>query len=296
MLLNIVRKVVHSHRERQIRAMQGQPGWRRVPAGFWMYVDPNEWLGKTVLMGYYESHLVHFIAQLCRSGDVCLDIGANQGYTALHMAKHVQPDGRVLAVEPVPSTFERLRANIERNRASSIVCLPYALGSRETELMMWYDPSECGHASVHNRSSDQAYQVPVRVARGDQLIQEALTPDERGRILMMKIDVEGYEPEVLAGLENTLQEIQPVLWLEKHPNCLAQGGYSVKDLITPLLEVGYQLYEVVFRRSAVGIAHLTLLPAATQSEAFHAEFADIVAVVPRSMGWERLQSSRIEIG
>jgi hypothetical protein len=66
MFLTLARKVIHSHRAKRIEAMHGQPQWCKVPAGFWMYIDPSEWLGKTLLMGYYESHLVFLISQVCQ--------------------------------------------------------------------------------------------------------------------------------------------------------------------------------------------------------------------------------------
>lgn len=49
MLLTLARKIIHSQRAKRIEAMHGQPQWRKVPAGFWMYIDPKEWFGRTVL-------------------------------------------------------------------------------------------------------------------------------------------------------------------------------------------------------------------------------------------------------
>jgi hypothetical protein len=144
MFLTLARKVIHSHRAKRIEAMHGQPQWCKVPAGFWMYIDPSEWLGKTLLMGYYESHLVFLISQVCQRGDVCVDIGANQGYISLQMARRVGTEGCVLAIEPIEPTFERLVGNIQRNRASQVHCIHRAAGACVQSLEIWYDPSESG--------------------------------------------------------------------------------------------------------------------------------------------------------
>jgi FkbM family methyltransferase len=295
MFLTLARKVIHSHRAKRIEAMHGQPQWCKVPAGFWMYIDPSEWLGKTLLMGYYESHLVFLISQVCQRGDVCVDIGANQGYISLQMARRVGTEGCVLAIEPIEPTFERLVGNIQRNRASQVHCIHRAAGACVQSLEIWYDPSESGHASVYNRPSEQATRVTIQVEPADSILEQHLNPHQLDKLIFAKIDVEGFEPLVLQGFRRTLQRSQPLLWIEKNPNCLQKGGFTVSDITRPLCELGYRVYEVSFRRNFLGIASLTLSPADIHSERFNAEFDDIVAVVPHSEGWERLQRSRIHV-
>lgn len=260
-----------------------------------MYIDPSEWLGKTLLMGYYESHLVFLISQVCQRGDVCVDIGANQGYISLQMARRVGTEGCVLAIEPIEPTFERLVGNIQRNRASQVHCIHRAAGACVQSLEIWYDPSESGHASVYNRPSEQATRVTIQVEPADSILEQHLNPHQLDKLIFAKIDVEGFEPLVLQGFRRTLQRSQPLLWLEKNPNCLQKGGFTVSDITRPLCELGYRVYEVSFRRNFLGIASLTLSPADIHSERFNAEFDDIVAVVPHSEGWERLQRSRIHV-
>jgi hypothetical protein len=100
---------------------------------------------------------------------------------------------------------------------------------------------------------------------------------------------------VLEGFRCTLQRNQPLLWIEKNPNCLQKGGFTVPDITRPLTELGYRIYEAEFHRNFLGVASLTLSPADIYSERFNAEFDDIIAVVPHSRAWERLQHSRIQV-
>jgi FkbM family methyltransferase len=294
MFLKIARKVIHSVRGRRIAAMRGQPQWCRVPAGFWMWINPKEPLGRITLMGYLHSELVHFIKQTCRRGDVCVDIGANQGYIALHMARIVGREGRVVAIEAVKPTFERLTANIQRNHMSQVECIHRAAGDCAKILEMWYDPNDTGLASVYNRATATSVLVEVPQEPADVILARTLCPSQLSKLILIKIDVEGYEPIVLKGLCQTLHRYRPLLWTEKNSNFLQKGGFTISDIVDPLQELGYSIYRIHFQRNQfLGIPKITLTPADIQSERFNTEHEDIVAVVPQSEGWKRLQQSQI---
>jgi FkbM family methyltransferase len=295
MSLKIARKVIHSVRGRRIAAMRGQSQWCKVPAGFWMYVDPNEYLGRAILLGYAESHLVYFIKQVIREGDVCVDVGANQGYIALHLARGVGSDGRVVAIEPIEPIFQRLQANIEYNRAHQVICVQSAAGDCVQTVDMWYNPAESILSSVHHRSSAQAIRVRVQQEPVDSILERLLTSTQLDKLILVKIDVEGYEPMVLKGLQQTLRRSKPLLWMEKDPNHLQEGGFTTLDIVNPLYELGYHIYDTWFSRNSLGIPSLTLTPVNIHGERFNTEHRDILAVDPGSEGWERLQGSRVRI-
>ena len=202
MFLTLARKLVHSWRAKRIEAMHGQPQWRKVPAGFWMYIDPKEWFGKTVLMGYYESHLVYLIHQVCRRGDVGVDIGANQGYFALHMARKVGVEGCVVAIEPIEPTYARLVENIRRNRAPQVHCVPRAAGACVQSLEMWYDPAESMYSSVHNCPSEQAKRITVQVEPVDAILEQLLTPQQLDKLVFAKIDADIHSERFNAELDD----------------------------------------------------------------------------------------------
>ena len=295
MFLKIARKVVHSVRGRRIAAMRGQPQWCKVPAGFWMRIDPNEHLGRVIMLGYAESHLVYFIKQTVRQEDVCVDVGANQGYIALHLASAVGSEGRVVAIEAVEPIFERLQANIQRNNAHQVLCIQRAAGDCTRTIDLWYNPAESGLTSVHHRSSAQATRVRVQQEPVDTILQRVLTPTQLEKLILIKIDVEGYEPMVLKGLLQTLQRSKPLLWMEKDPHYLQAGGFTTLDMVVPLQELGYHIYDTWFSRNLLGMPRLTLTPVDIHGERFNTEHRDILAVVPGSEGWRRLQHSQIDI-
>lgn len=295
MIVPLARRVIHYFRRRRLQAMAGQVKWQRVPAGFWMLIDPNEWFGRTVMMGYYESHLVYCIYHLVDKGDICLDIGANQGYTAMHMARAAGITGSVVAIEPTRVAFERLTQNVQRNRYHSIICVNTAAGDLQTTLEMWYDPEECGYSSVYNKPSETSVREIVSVKPVDIIVRESLGNNALQQIRFVKIDVEGYEPPVLDGMPQILSQSQPILWIEVNPPVLAKGGYNASDIERRLNAYGYRFFKPHFHRNALGIPSLTLEPYTDLDTRLEGKMADMVAVVPHSLGWQRIQQSKIRI-
>lgn len=295
MILPVARKVIHHLRRSRLEAMAGQTQWQKVPAGFWMLIDPNEWFGSTVMMGYYESHLVYCVHQFVHEGDACLDIGANQGYMSMHMARAAGATGRIVAIEPTRFAFDRLTQNVQRNGFPTITCVNAAAGDTHTTLEMWYDPEECGYSSVYNKPSETSVREVVPVKPVDAIVAETLGDDALARISFVKIDVEGYEPPVLDGMPQILRQSQPILWIEVNPPVLAKGGYYASDIERRLNAFGYRFFKPHFHRNAIGIPSLTLEPYSNLNVKLNGQMADMVAVVPDTQGWRRIQQSKIRI-
>jgi len=96
MFLKIARKVVHSVRGRRIAAMRGQPQWCKVPAGFWMWIDPKEPLGRITLMSYLHSEWICSVAKR-----VCAPRGeAEQGHAQVQLPQGVS---RILRIDKASS-------------------------------------------------------------------------------------------------------------------------------------------------------------------------------------------------
>jgi FkbM family methyltransferase len=132
------------------------------------------------------SLLLHYL----REGDVFIDGGANVGaYTVLASAG---AGAETYAFEPSPEAMDALRSNIELNRIPGRVHLePYALGRTAGGIMLQTSgPSAMHHVAAE--SSDGSYSVEMRTIDSYRLCPSIL-----------KIDVEGYEAEVLAGATET---------------------------------------------------------------------------------------------
>ncbi len=155
--------------------------------------------------GVYEQGTVSVLQRFLKPGSVFVDVGANIGFLSLVAANIVGKTGRVHAFEPFPDTFEILEENKSINDYDQLMTYDFGLGSA-TEIELIYPENENrGGASIVNHSSEKG--VGIKIKKLDDL-------DFGQRINMMKIDVEGFEFEVLKGAEQTIKKDLPILIVE----------------------------------------------------------------------------------
>lgn len=161
-------------------------------------VNASCYIGRDIVnLGVFEPAIPEAIARLLDPGETAVDVGANVGQNASIMALVAGPTGRVLAVEPHPETSRRLGLNVARWARPGLAPIEVhaiALGAspgmatlRESDDFA----NNSGQASLVDHSlAGASHTVPVRTL--DDLLGEA-------RVGVLKIDVEGFEPAVLAG-------------------------------------------------------------------------------------------------
>lgn len=139
---------------------------------------------------------------------IILDVGANIGLTAVLMSLLV-PNGQVFAFEAMPKTADYLRLNIEQNGISNCHVINKPVGAVPTVLKMT-DSGAGSHivTDVHmDKARRSTIDVPV-ITLDDFVLEEARLP----RVDFVKMDVEGFEPSVLAGGRRFMQRFRsPVL-------------------------------------------------------------------------------------
>ena len=169
----------------------------------------------------------------------CLDVGANIGMTTLLMSKLFK---EVYSFEPVPSTFSLLKRNVERNRLENIALFNVALGSEafSTEIQFAEGNRSGGFINDITKASEGHVSEKIMVERGDAILKEHhVIPS------FIKIDVEGYELQALRGLEQSINQSQPVVMLEANHWCLnALQRTSMPDFLDELLDTFPILYAV----------------------------------------------------
>ena len=172
-----------------------------------------------------------------RPGDVVFDVGANIGTHTIAFAKAVGETGRVASFEPEPVTAERLERNVELNGLGNVTLMRCALGERESTELLYVDSrSGSGQHSLSPQDGRPAEEVRV------------LQCDEPAPT-MVKIDVEGAELGVIAGLKETLADERcRLLFCEVHNAILERAGQNPKEVDRMLQEAGFTEIE----RSARG--------------------------------------------
>jgi FkbM family methyltransferase len=151
--------------------------------------------------GVWEPSVTERLSVL-RPGDVFVDIGANIGYFTLLAAARVGPGGRVIAVESTPSIFSALVRNVELNSFRNIRCVNAAASAAPGRVTAY----RCLDANLggSNITGDGIVQAEGEV---DALpVDQILSDDERCRVRLMKIDVEGVEEDVCRGMARTIRD------------------------------------------------------------------------------------------
>ena len=192
------------------------------------------------LFGVWEPTLTRWIAKRLRPGDTFIDVGAHIGYYTLLAASLVAATGRVVAVEPSPSIFRALQKNLSRNRVKNVRAVRVAASDRAGVLKIFRGPSS--NLGATTLVEELGFDIEDHVDA--QPLSVALRPEEMRNVRLMKIDVEGAELEVLAGLLPLLPLARPdfELIVELHPMQLTQQGKCIEQLLTALPKAGYLPY------------------------------------------------------
>ena len=178
---------------------------------FLLRINPSEDTGVELSLhetGTYEKGILAFLQANLRKGDCFVDVGANIGLMSIFASNCVGNEGQVLAYEAHPKTAELLKENIELNQLMNIQVCQYALGSEEGQTKI-YDNWQInrGGASLIVKTEDSiAYDIDIH--RLDAVLSTNLHPK------IIKIDVEGFELEVLKGASETIKKFQPILIVE----------------------------------------------------------------------------------
>lgn len=175
--------------------------------------------------------------RFCHPGDVVIDVGSNIGITAV-IAGLLVSSGSVLALEPVKETFEYLERNIERSKSSNVKCLNLAVSSMSGRVRLVSEPGYrfaafVGYEDVMDRYSGYSEEEVAAITL-DRLVED----EGLSRVDFIKIDVEGFELEVLRGSAQVLERFQPAVFLEANHYCLnVFRRISMVDFIEEILSI-----------------------------------------------------------
>ena len=207
-------------------------------------LDLEDYIQRGIFYDAWEAPELAFLRAMLRPGDIVLDVGANVGIFTLTAAHRVGATGAVHAFEPVPVNFERLAENVSRNGLDNVVLNQVAAGSTTGVTQLGLEPdmeiTSGKRMSGFFTVGSTLRQVTVPLVTLDGYAAEHLP----GRpIRFVKIDVEGYEPEVLRGMRTLLSthRIDAVM-VEVSVYALTKAGAAIRDLIDQLLEPHYRLY------------------------------------------------------
>ncbi|MHA7872495.1 MAG: FkbM family methyltransferase [Hyphococcus sp.] len=198
--------------------------------GLKVMIDPKRrWIDfNIVVRSQYEPGTQYLIGKLLQKKGVFIDVGANIGVISAFAARHVGAEGLVYAFEPDSINFTRLTWAREQNGLAQLLPVPLALGDRA--MMAPLRRAASGDGGLSSLAEIEGFEThgAVPVMRLDDFIKTV----PLDRIDVIKIDVEGFEKNVVSGARDCLTTFKPAVIMEM----VAAEAVSAGRL---LLECGY---------------------------------------------------------
>ncbi|MBA3921778.1 MAG: FkbM family methyltransferase [Nostocaceae cyanobacterium] len=179
-----------------------------------------------IWLGSYEADKQQLLSKFPLGGTTVLDIGANVGFFSLLLSRMVGVEGKVIAFEPLPRNIDFINQHIKLNEIENLTIYPVAIGDKSGSI----------------KFATSQYHEQGHVAENGDISVSVMTLDELNnlvtRVSFVKIDVEGYEANVLRGGETFFQTNRPIILLATH------GKNQVDDCREILMRYGYSMKSI----------------------------------------------------
>ena len=236
---------------RRVRSVSGRPDvslFRR--DGLNWELDLRQGIDFAIfLQGGFEPMTLREYGRLVKAGDTVFDIGANIGAHTLPLARLVGPHGTVAAFEPTDYAFSKLRRNLALNPLleQRIIAVQALLVSKTEDLKPEAIPSSWSlEPPLPGDNIHPVHKGSYNSLQGATAIQLDQWVDESNidKLDFIKIDVDGFEIDVLEGAKLTLKRFRPRIMMEFAPYVFEERGQSFGELIALLQMSGYLARQV----------------------------------------------------
>ncbi|MFN7045870.1 MAG: FkbM family methyltransferase [Flavobacterium sp.] len=172
------------------------------------------------------------ILRFVQPNDVVLDIGVNIGFYLLNFAKKAN-QGKVYGFEPNPTVFEFAKKNCELNELQHVKLNNIGLGHVASSFQMAQINDNLGMNKIVSESTSGSFTVQV------QRLDDFVNQENIAKVDVMKIDVEGFEMNVLLGAEEVIEKHKPFLFIEIDEANLNGNKASFQMMSAWLVNKGY---------------------------------------------------------
>jgi FkbM family methyltransferase len=207
-------------------------------SGLRFYIDPLSNLGEALVSrGEYEPETEQMFRELLHPGDSFLDVGANEGYFTALAASVVGESGYAAAVEPQGKLCDIIDINVSLNNAKASVFHGALGGAKGQECELFLYPSlNTGAASIVRKPK------MYRNIEKTTFIDPVELLGARPFFHLVKVDVEGFEGDVIRSLEPLLRAGKiRVLLLDYHASILSANGVDPKEIESKILGAAMSL-------------------------------------------------------
>ena len=202
-----------------------------------------------IATGTYETDLTNFLVKHLKPDSHCLDVGSNFGYFTCLMARFCSR-GKVIGVEADEKIYHLVRDNIAINGFEGLAQARMAAVNATGESMTMYRRTgrsgNTSIAAVSEALTSYLGEPPVTPFTVAGLRVDDLLPDFGGRLDFIKIDVEGAEPLVLRGAEQTIRQNPDItILMEWSSHQISHAGFDVRAFLAELDGLGLQAFDIL---------------------------------------------------
>ena len=235
-IVNVVRKIAHLSNQANVN--------RR---GINWSLDLREGIDFAIyLTGAFEPNTIASYKQLLNPGDVAIDIGANIGAHTLHLAEAVGSSGQVLAVEPATEIFLKLKENLRQNpnlvdRVHAFQVMLMVEDSMEFPKEIYARWPLKGSPKAHPLHGGVAVSTEGAIIKSlDSMLDEI----DIKQVNLIKLDVDGYELDVLLGAAETIRRYKPAIIFEHSPYTSEERNIAPNSIINFLKSMDYSFFDL----------------------------------------------------
>lgn len=236
MLADVLRPFTFRGKARILHTLCPKEGERNARVfGCRVGLDLRDYIQRSIYLGVFEPYESAQVGHYLKPGMTFVDVGANVGYYTLMAAASVGGTGRVLAFEPSPYAFNRLEETVRRNNLPNVRALQVGLSDAPGVMSLFMPDKPGNHSPSMVPNGGHPVEVPVR--RLDDCLEEYRVE----RVDLMKIDVEGFEPNVVEGAMGyiTRGKVGAIL-CEFNSYWLERNGGSSEILFETLTGLGFE--------------------------------------------------------
>lgn len=183
-----------------------------------------------------------------------VDIGANLGIVSIYLAKSF-PERTMYAVEPNPTTYKSMRANLLLNECKNVHAIEMAIAGHDGNVVFNANPAHRGTASIS--AGNGRFDTPVTCLTLDSFIDRCC---EGASVALLKVDVEGFEALVFGPGGSGILGLRPapIVYFEVCPALALEKGFAADAAARLLLSQGFRLHRIApsGTLAAVDIAEL----------------------------------------
>ena len=180
----------------------------------------------------YINEDFNYIKKYLSAGNTFIDIGANIGTWSIFASKVVGNVGKILSFEPHPKTFKYLSGNITLNKSENIEYFNVGCSDKKGNLYFSNNYDTMNHITYNSVDS---IIIPVK--------ELDFFTSELKEIDLIKIDVEGFELNVLKGATNTLAKTKMIIF-ESNKEFQKKYNYRTEDIINFLITHNFKVFKI----------------------------------------------------